>query len=344
MNKERELSNCGFVKTILMLLVILGHACAFWSGHWFTDNPALPSRGLNALFDWLNSFHIYAFALVSGYIFTYKINGGGYSHYIPFIKNKVKRLLVPYMFVALVWVVPISEFYFRWDMSYLVKKYVLCINPSQLWFLWMIFGVFVIVWPMRNIMLKNPAIGWIISIALYGVGSIGERIIPNIFCIWNACQYVLFFYIGMRIRDKREKNELLITDKVSPIWWIVLDLLIFAINGALDSRLVIVRVAGIILGLLSHIVGSVMAWSVLQMLASHFEWKSSKLICGMMPYTMPIYLFHQQIMYFTISLLNGKVSPFTNASINFVVALVLSIFISIFLMKWKATRFLIGES
>lgn len=76
MGKERELSNCGFVKTILMLLVILGHACAFWSGHWFTDNPALPSRGLNALFEWLNSFHIYAFALVSGYIFTYKIIRG----------------------------------------------------------------------------------------------------------------------------------------------------------------------------------------------------------------------------------------------------------------------------
>ena len=76
MGMERELSNCGFVKTILMLLVILGHACAFWSGHWFTDNPALTSRGLNALFEWLNSFHIYAFALVSGYIFTYKIIGG----------------------------------------------------------------------------------------------------------------------------------------------------------------------------------------------------------------------------------------------------------------------------
>lgn len=341
---ERELSNCGFVKTILMLLVILGHACAFWSGHWFTDNPALPSRGLNALFEWLNSFHIYAFALVSGYIFAYKINRGGYSEYIPFIKNKVKRLLVPYMFVALVWVIPVSEYYFRWDMSYLVKKYVLCINPSQLWFLWMIFGVFAIVWPIRNIMLKNPAIGWIISIVFYGIGSIGGRIIPNIFCIWNACQYVLFFYIGMRIRDKREKNELLITDRAPAICWIVVDLLIFAINGTLNSRLAIVRAAGIILSLLSHIVGSVMAWSVLQTLAGHFDWKNNKLLCNLMPYTMPIYLFHQQIMYFTISALNGKVSPLTNASINFIVALVGSIFISGLLMKWKATRFLIGES
>ena len=193
-------------------------------------------------------------------------------------------------------------------------------------------------------MLKNPGIGWIISIVFYGIGSIGGRIIPNIFCIWNACQYVLFFYIGMRIRDKREKNELLITDRVSPIWWIVLDLLIFEINGALDSRLIIVRIAGVILGLLLHIVGAVMAWSVLQMLARHLDWKSSKLISGLMPYTMPIYLFHQQIMYFTISALNGKVSPLINASINFIVALVASIFISGFLMKWKATRFLIGES
>ena len=78
---ETNLKNSTFVKTILMLLVILGHACAFWSGHWFTENPAIQSQGLAILYAWVNSYHIYAFALVSGYIFAYKVLRGGLQVY-----------------------------------------------------------------------------------------------------------------------------------------------------------------------------------------------------------------------------------------------------------------------
>lgn len=83
-----ELENSKFVKMILMLLVILGHACAFWSGYWFTENPVIKSNGMNTLYAWLNSFHIYAFALVSGYIFTYKIIGGGTANLYHFLRTK----------------------------------------------------------------------------------------------------------------------------------------------------------------------------------------------------------------------------------------------------------------
>lgn len=77
-NMERDnLINCRFLKIILMILVILGHACAFWSGHWFTENPAIKSEGLALIYSWVNSFHIYAFALVSGYIFAFKVMRGG---------------------------------------------------------------------------------------------------------------------------------------------------------------------------------------------------------------------------------------------------------------------------
>lgn len=59
--------------------------------------------------------------------------------------------------------------------------------------------------------------------------------------------------------------------------------------------------------------------------------------------SMTIYLFHQQIIYFTILWLNGKVNPYVNSFINFVVSLFLSSLISTMLMKFKVTRILIGE-
>lgn len=59
------------------MLVILGHACSYWTGSWFTGNPKIESRGLEIFSIWVGSIHIFAFALVSGYLFAYKIIGGG---------------------------------------------------------------------------------------------------------------------------------------------------------------------------------------------------------------------------------------------------------------------------
>lgn len=177
------------------------------------------------LAEYIGAFHIYAFALVSGYIFTYK-SRWEYSRYLPFLRNKAKRLLVPYVFVMLIWVAPISEYFFRWDLADLIKKYILCINPSQLWFLWMLFGVFAIVWPLRRVMIEKPLAGWAIAIAFYGLGIIGGKFVPNVFCIWTACQYILFFFIGMRIRVKSEKQERLITEIVPWYCRLIADLVL----------------------------------------------------------------------------------------------------------------------
>lgn len=147
MTKE-YLKNNTFVKTILMLLVIFGHSCAFWSGHWFTQDPAIPSIFLNILYSFVNAFHIYTFTLVSGYTFAFKRLQGDYDRFLPFLKTKALRLLVPYAFTAIVWVAPISVYFLHWDVPMLFQKFVLGINPSQLWFLLMLFGVFAIAWPL----------------------------------------------------------------------------------------------------------------------------------------------------------------------------------------------------
>lgn len=72
---------------------------------------------------------------------------------------------------------------------------------------------------------------------------------------------------------------------------------------------------------LLHIVGAIMAWTVLQTLASHIRWQDSKVFHTLSSYSMAMYLFHQQIIYFTISALNGVVNPWINAGVNFVAAI-----------------------
>ena len=55
-----------------------------------------------------------------------------------------------------------------------------------------------------------------------------------------------------------------------------------------------------------------------------------------------IYLFHQQIIYFCILLLNGVVHPIIQASISFIVSLIIALCITLLLKKNKTTKFIFG--
>lgn len=68
-SKQEAVDNCYFIKTILMLLVVLYHSIVF-CGNWFHVKEVIyPSQPLAVLAQWLNSFHVYGFTLVSGYLF-----------------------------------------------------------------------------------------------------------------------------------------------------------------------------------------------------------------------------------------------------------------------------------
>ncbi len=86
----------------------------------------------------------------------------GDSRFVGFIENKGKRLLIPYVFTVILWVLPIDKLLFNPSIESIINNYVLAIGPSQLWFLWMLFDVFVIVGPLRKIVLKYPIVGWMI--------------------------------------------------------------------------------------------------------------------------------------------------------------------------------------
>lgn len=144
-DRQTELNNCTFVKTVLMILVVLYHSMAFWTGGWFTAVLTDAEPGLTMVTRWMNTFHIYGFALVSGYLFYYlKEEKQKYAEFWPFVVNKAKRLLIPYLFVSVIWVIPVGFFFYRYDALTILKNYALAQSPSQLWFLVMLFFVFVI--------------------------------------------------------------------------------------------------------------------------------------------------------------------------------------------------------
>ena len=57
--KDICLGNCGFVKALLMLMVIFGHSIAFWTQKWLDIEVIIPCTILGYGYSWVNSFHIY---------------------------------------------------------------------------------------------------------------------------------------------------------------------------------------------------------------------------------------------------------------------------------------------
>lgn len=117
--KHVRIENCNLIKSVLMLSVVVCHSVSFWGGGWFlayTPHETLPL--MRIISSWTGSFHVYGFTLVSGYIFYYLRNDlGKYGQYFAFLVNKLKRLIVPYYFVCVIWVIPITTFYFKYSIK-----------------------------------------------------------------------------------------------------------------------------------------------------------------------------------------------------------------------------------
>lgn len=339
--REKELENCSYVKTFLMTAVVLYHSLLFWTGNWFTSNPAIEASPLGVLASWLNTFHIYGFTLVSGYLFYYlKHECGKYSQFLPYLKKKVQRLLIPYFFVAIFWVIPIDCLWRDMEVSLVIRRFLLGTSPSQLWFLLMLFLVYTFAWPISDFLSKHDVLSGIICIACYGIGLVGSLLLPNIFQIWTACMYFVFFVLGFKIRQHGSR----ILMKIPALVWLAFSLILFSCHLLLQGKeSAIIRIIDLGLTFAGNLVGAAMAFASFQKLAAKLSEKGRRAVKKLAKFSMPIYLFHQQIIYLLIFLLNGMISPYLHVWINFAGALILSAALSAILMKFRPTRFLIGE-
>ncbi len=340
LNKEKELSNCNFIKTTLMLFIVFCHSICFWNGDWFTQNPIISANKVAKIANWAGEFHVYLFTLISGYIFYFlKQEKGKYNNFKLFIKNKAKRLLLPYVFAAVFWVIPISIYFFHYDLKMIITFYAMAISPSQLWFLFMLFDLFIVFWILAEFLENNFFYGVFISLALYGLGIVGNLFIPNIFQVWTACQYFFFFWMGFIIRQYGS----FWLNKLPAIVWMIIDIILFVFVEYICMKDAIVfKLISIGVRFILRVIGVIMSFSILQKVANTFKWQTNKIFSLISNFNMPIYLFHQQIIYYTITYLNGKIHPYWNMLINFVLSLSISLLISYIIKQFKPGKILIG--
>ena len=335
--RNDELKYCTSIKAMLMLFVVFYHSMAMYGdGRWGPFQPAAEIPVLTPIVAWFNSFHIYAFTLISGYIFYHiKFENGRYQKYRSFLLNKAKRLLLPYAFVSIVWAVPVYIYFF--GSGNVVDNFVLGKAPNQLWFLLMLFWVFAMIWPLSNLLDQKLIWGSAMIAILHCIGYIA----PNFYCFGAGLQYLLFFYIGFVLRKLDFVEAIL--HKIPSCLYLLIDISLFALTWILrDKNELIIRIVRLGLNVVLHAVGAISAFIILQRVVHCFG-RLRSMLSVLSKHSMSIYLIHQQLIYFSICLLNGMVSPCILILVNFVFSLLISLTFSILMSKSKFTKALLGS-
>ena len=343
---DLELHGCTFAKTVLMLIVLFYHSILYFGGTWFTRDPAVISPSLSYLAQWFNTFHIYGFALISGYLFYYgRMERGKYPTYGGFLLQKAKRLLVPYVFVVTLWVAPFHWFFFRCPFSEILDKYILGKSASQLWFLLMLFGVFAIFYPLANFFRDYTAVGAGAVLLSYAIALRAPYAFLSFYGLRNALTYLPIFWLGFVLRQYKDSSPARLLRKIPAPLLVAVHFGLYALWRYLSPMAGRHPLLGEGVTLLRFVViagGAVMAFSVLTRLASRV--KEGKFLRLLTKCSMPIYLFHQQLVYIAVKLMNGVLPPYPQVPIVTTFALFGALGISVLLLKFRYTRPLVGEA
>ena len=339
MVNENDLKHIDFIKVAMMITVVLYHSCMFFTDGWFSYvEPAQKAPFIAIGARYLNTFHVRTFTMASGYLFYALMKDAGkYKNgAIIDFKRRAKRLLLPYFSTILFWVLPFYIFFYGFDKNKIIYKYVLGCSPSQLWFLPMIFEIYVVYY---FILKKHtPSDKGLLTSSFISMGGylLGKILPYNFFQIITALNFSMFYYLGAYLYEKKCKINF-----VYILLFAGISILAFVVTGiAKDISSFMIRALLILIENFGYYSGVLMIFGI-----SSFIYKrlvNIKLYMFLLRNSFGIYLFHQQLIYIGILLLNGKVPSFVQVILCFLLSITCASIITLVLKSNKSTKVLFG--
>lgn len=336
-----DLKACDTIKVLMMLSVIITHCCAIWSRDgWFTISPSHQSPMLGLLSTWLGSFHTYVFTFISGYLFYYlKYEKKRYLSFWKDVGRRAARLLLPYIFIALIWVVPFYKYFYQADTLTIIRNFILGISPSQLWFLMMLFVLYVVFYITSDFFDKHSfAVGFFVATGAYIFSTIAGSYIPNYFQVWTATKYLFFYFIGFSFRKCGFKKAF----EIPWIIYLAADLFLFSllyyVTGE-SGRLY--KLAAMGLKPICNLAGTLMVVIGCSKI-SYIRLETSKIYLFLLKYNFAMYLFHQQLIWIALWYLNDLILPCGMFAVNCVVSILGSSLLAYLSEKIPVVRTLVG--
>lgn len=187
----------NIAKFITVFLVVIAHVTRMYTGIGVVT-PVEASPFLKHVTEYIYSFHMPLFILLSGCVFGYCIEQGKYQDTLDFIVKKCKRLVFPYFVFGLCYVTPVMvllHFTKQSFFEYFIEGIVFSRNSRHLWYILALFWIFVIAIILRNALLDGRKL-FLVMCASIIVYFLSERIEP-VFQWKAAASYQIFFFLGV---------------------------------------------------------------------------------------------------------------------------------------------------
>lgn len=348
MNNEKNfLKELDYLKIIGVLLVVIGHCTSIYTGGWvFTSPVNSPIYGLIA--SYVYTFHVPMLVFISGSIYYYcRINKGKYTTLKSLIVNKLKRLIVPFLFMGIFYSIPIKYIIGMTDGNIFsnIKSFILGLNTGHLWYLLMLFNTFILFYLYERFVL-NKKYSIILNLILFNILYISSGFFTNIFQINRAIQYSIFFYMGyefFRSKDKlrlkleqlKTKNILIMIPILIAISLVLILVIKMKLSNIMLSKLfslinvVIAIVCITICYLIVYLINNRMKNTIMKE-------KIDKLINSIGKYSFNIYLLHEPIIFIVLYFIASKyINPTILVMVCLSISVSVSILISVIYMKIK---------
>lgn len=330
---KKILPDVVIMRLILIVLLVLDHSFAPFSGMWKSIIPQYDNETYFFIGKLSYSFFLEAFVFISGLLAGYQ----AVKHPVAlqgkeFVTKKFKRLYIPSIIFSLIYFACFSE----WHGMALFIRTILS-GDGHMWFLPMLFWCFVILWAVS----KSKASPRIILLLAIAALCCSNRRIP--LRIGDSFYYFLFFYLGYLVYTLPNVTQKFLRMKYTPAYFIIFCLL-FAYTLHFEY---ISTVGGVISYNITRgirgLSGLMLCYVLVRTTATSHAQLPQPLI-KLSSYCFGIYIMQQfilQWLYYHTAFCT-IISPTLIPWMGFVVAMILSILLTGLLLKTKTGRYLIG--
>lgn len=338
-NTLQKIDNIDLLKAFAIIIIVLRHSFAPYTGSWRFEVHYQHDEAANVIGKYISTISMPLFVFISGFIYSYLRNYlNKYDSFSNLLKKKTRRLLIPYLIIA-----PLYLFTFLEVTSVMDFFKQMFSGIGHLWFLLMIYILFLLFYNIEEFLKIYIVKGIFLVLFLFSIAPLASYLGLGI--IATVFKYLPFFYLGYLFYYKNHEIIGFIKNK----FWLtfILHLLLFTITIKLtpyiDNKFIALFISHfpiIPLGILSITYIYILFYNFDQKLSNPIK-NTTKLINKNSYY---IYIIHQpllMIMYGTdllFPLYAWYVIP-----IVFTICFLFSLLISEkILMKYKLSRLLIN--
>lgn len=328
------------LRAVGITLVVLRHSFSPYRRSWDVSKYYEYSPIADYLGSYISTISMPLFVFISGYIYyflRYKL--GKYSNYKILFNKKSRRLIVPYLILAPIYI------YFFLDYnslgSYLAHLWT---GSGHLWFLLMMYIMFLIYYKFESYLNKQIFVGILIGVFLYMFSIVLNYF--NLQPLGRVSKFFIFFLLGNYTSRYSTKVIKYLKGKVLYIFilHLVLFSIYFYIKDSFDNKYLFMLFKKS--SLITSLLALALVYGFLDYVVNQFKITlnkirpSIKLINHTSYY---IYLIHQPILkvFFTFVVVQN-LSPIVGITIAFISAMTISIILGKVIMKFKWGRELVG--